>query len=445
MDKFKLGEIATFYNGRAYKNHEFKTKGTPIVRIQNLNNAGTTVYSDLKLEETKYIEYDDLIYAWSATFGPYIWKGKKSIYHYHIWKIQCNENYIKKYFLYYKLHQISNSLKNIGGNGSIFSHITKSFMENYEIYIPKLEVQEKIIHILKTIDDKIELNTQTNQTLEAMAQAIFKHWFIDFAPVHAKANALAAGKTTEQAELATMASISGKTEAEIIKLSNSNPQAYQQLQQTAAAFPSEFVESEMGLVPKGWEVKPVGELFEIGIGKTPPRKENQWFSKKNTDVQWISIKDMGNNGMFVINSSEYLTKDAVDRFNIKRIPQNTVLLSFKLTIGRASITTTETTTNEAIAHFKTGKSYITSEFLYCYLKNFDFEQLGNTSSIATAVNSKTIRNIKIIFPTEAIINLFSNQTISIFEKIKNNTLQNQTLAQTRDTLLPKLLNGEIEL
>ncbi|MCT8744461.1 restriction endonuclease subunit S, partial [Glaesserella parasuis] len=89
--EYKLGEIATFYNGRAYKNTEFKVSGTPIVRIQNLTGEGKIVYSDLNLDENKYIDYGDLIYAWSATFGPYIWKGEKSIYHYHIWKIICNE------------------------------------------------------------------------------------------------------------------------------------------------------------------------------------------------------------------------------------------------------------------------------------------------------------------------------------------------------------------
>ena len=175
---YKLGEIATFYNGRAYKNEEFKSFGTPIVRIQNLTGEGKTVYSDLELDANKYIATGDLIYAWSATFGPYIWKGSKSIYHYHIWKIECNEQLLDKQYFYYKLKVISDSLQD-RGNGTLFVHITKAFIESFEISIPPIETQRRVANILSTLDDKIELNRQTNTTLEAIAQSIFREWFLD--------------------------------------------------------------------------------------------------------------------------------------------------------------------------------------------------------------------------------------------------------------------------
>ena len=126
--EYKLGEIAKFHNGRAYKNSEFKNQGTPIVRIQNLTGLGKTVYSDLTLDANKYIEKGDLIYAWSATFGPYLWKGKKSIYHYHIWKIECDNNLLNKTYFYYTLKHISDALKEAGGTGTLFVHITKGFI-----------------------------------------------------------------------------------------------------------------------------------------------------------------------------------------------------------------------------------------------------------------------------------------------------------------------------
>lgn len=111
------------------------------------------------------------------------------------------------------------------------------------------------------------------------------------------------------------------------------------------------------------------EYFDIAIGKTPPRKEHQWFSTNPFDVTWISISDMGSCGTYIRKSSEQLTKEAVEKFNIKVVPDNTVLLSFKLTVGRIAITHGEMTTNEAIAHFKTDKPFI-NEYLYCYLKDF---------------------------------------------------------------------------
>ena len=108
------------------------------------------------------------------------------------------------------------------------------------------------------------------------------------------------------------------------------------------------------------------EFFDISIGKTPPRKESQWFSNNPEDVTWVSISDMGSCGLYIRKSSERLTQEAVKRFNIKVVPDNTVLLSFKLTVGRIAITNGEMTTNEAIAHFKTDCKSI-NEYLYCYL------------------------------------------------------------------------------
>jgi len=245
---FKLGEITRFINGRAYKQSEFKDKGTPIVRIQNLTGVGKTVYSDLELDENKYIDFQDLIYAWSATFGPYIWKGPRSIYHYHIWKLIPKENVADKWFIYYKLLQISNSIRNLG-TGSIFTHITKSLMEGYEVTIPSLPTQKKIAHILSTLDDKIELNRKMNQTLEEMAQTLFKSWFVDFDPVHLKA------KCTSEEELETGAKELGIAK-EILEL-----------------FPNKFVESEMGMIPLGWEVKTLNDVVDFQNGYSFKSKE----------------------------------------------------------------------------------------------------------------------------------------------------------------------------
>ena len=116
------------------------------------------------------------------------------------------------------------------------------------------------------------------------------------------------------------------------------------------------------------------EYFDISIGKTPPRKEAQWFSMNPTDCIWVSISDMGRCGMYIADSSEYLTHESVDKFNIKVVPDNTVLLSFKLTVGRVAITDGAMVTNEAIAHFKTDKPEI-NEYLYCYLKDFNYQTM----------------------------------------------------------------------
>lgn len=186
------------------------------------------------------------------------------------------------------------------------------------------------------------------------------------------------------------------------------------------------------------------EYFDIAIGKTPPRKEHQWFTTDPDDVTWVSISDMGSCGTYISNSSEQLTREAVDKFNIRVIPDNTVLLSFKLTVGRIAITHGKMTTNEAIAHFKTEKPYI-NEYLYCYLKDFNYQTMGSTSSIATAVNSKIIKAMPFIVPTDDEIAHFHAVAGPIFAQILNNQLESDSLAALRDTLLPKLMSGELDV
>lgn len=149
-----LSEICQVINGRAYKNTEFKTEGTPIVRIQNLSNGGNTVYSDLELPPEKYIVREDFIYAWSATFGPHIWRGPKSIYHYHIWKMEVDESVISRYFLYLSMFRKTEAMKN-AGTGSIFTHLTKKIMESQHVLIGDQAINKKFSDIIVPIFDQI--------------------------------------------------------------------------------------------------------------------------------------------------------------------------------------------------------------------------------------------------------------------------------------------------
>lgn len=195
-----------------------------------------------------------------------------------------------------------------------------------------------------------------------------------------------------------------------------------------------------------WEEKELREIVDISIGRTPPRKETKWFSTNPSDVKWLSIKDMGAGDVFLFNTSEYLTKEAVETFSIPIIPKNTVVLSFKMTVGRVGITTEDMLSNEAIAHFKfTNKTPITKEYLYLFLKSFKYDSLGSTSSIVTAINSAMIKQMQIIIPDEVIMKKFEEQTQYIFDKIYSNQKQIQTLIQTRDGLLPRLMSGEVKL
>ena len=189
---------------------------------------------------------------------------------------------------------------------------------------------------------------------------------------------------------------------------------------------------------------PMEEYFHISIGKTPPRKESYWFSRNRNDVKWVSIADMGDNDVFISESSEFLTTKAVEKFNIVQVPDNAVIMSFKLTVGRISITDGILSTNEAIAHFKSHNKEL-NEYLYCYLTYFNFQNLGSTSSIATAINSKIIKNMPFILPDNDSLNEFHNFAYPLFQLIKTNLRENKKLKNIRDALLPKLISGELDI
>ncbi|MCW8193377.1 restriction endonuclease subunit S [Proteobacteria bacterium 005FR1] len=346
--------------------------------------------------------------------------------------------------------------------------INRNHLHKAKIYVPTNPgYQRNLAEKLWAFDRKTVVNTQLNQTLEQIAQTIFKCWFVDFEPTRAKIAARerwrAANEcvgtssptcyadqfdtprpasTLEQAMTrAAMAAISGKSEAELDQLS---PDQQQQLKAIADLFPDALVESVWGEIPEGWCYRKAIEVADVAIGKTPPRKEPLWFSGNSSGVPWVSIKDLGTSGAFIKATSEYLTEEAVNKFKIRRIPDKTVLLSFKLTIGRVSISDGEVVSNEAIAHFRlTEKSAISSEYLYLYLKNFDYAALGSTSSIATAVNSKTIKNMPIMLPSVDILRSFESVMRPIFLLIRNQLSEIRSLSFMRDSLLPELMSGNL--
>lgn len=298
-----------------------------------------------------------------------------------------------EYLYYYLKSPFGQQNISRGTVGAVQAKLPIKNIQDFSIICPELiSDQRRIASILSSLDRKIELNNKINADLEEMAQAIFKNWFVDFEPFK-----------------------DGK-----------------------------FMDSELGMIPEGWKVGRADDFYQINIGKTPPRKEHKWFSTNPADKIWVSIANMGNSGVFISDSSEYLTKEAVDRHNIIMVPRNTILLSFKLTVGRVAIADKELTTNEAIARFiLSDDKYM--EYLYLYLKKYDYNSLGSTSSIATAVNSKTIKGMQMLQPSDKIIDAFHIQVNPIFEKIRSLTKENSRLSLLRDTLLPRLMSGEIEV
>ena len=277
--------------------------------------------------------------------------------------------------------------------GATVPHLKVSDMEHLKIPVPSIEIQNKIAKILSNYDDRIENNLKCIKLLEESTRLTYEEWFLRFR-------------------------IDGK------KLE---------------------IDSETGL-PFGWENKKAIELLNVKIGKTPPRGEAQWFTTDDKGVKWISIKDMKKSSTYVFNSSEKITSEGVTKYNMNLAKTGTVLLSFKLTVGEVRITTEDMVTNEAIAHMNIKKdSILFEEYIFLYLKSFNFDTLGSTSSIGTAINSQIVKAMPIIVPTKRTLEQFEKVAKLIFHEINNLQIQNQLLRESRDILLPRLMTGMIDV
>lgn len=176
-----LGGICKIINGRAYKQDELLINGKyKVLRVGNFFSNSNWYYSNLELDQSKYCDKDDLLFAWSASFGPKIWDEGKTIFHYHIWKMVANPEFIDKHYLYYYL---LNSVKSMmaSTHGSIMLHLTKDFMEKLPITFPKdISYQKKMVKILVDIDKKISLNKKAMSNFESIARLTYKFWFEHF-------------------------------------------------------------------------------------------------------------------------------------------------------------------------------------------------------------------------------------------------------------------------
>ena len=167
--------FAKYINGRAYKRSEWEKNGIPVVRLQNLTGSGQEYYySTLNLPEQQYMDSGDLIFMWSASFGPFIWKLGKAIYHYHIWKIEYNKSQIDKLFYFYKLYELTKVIKE-QSDGSTMLHLTKNKMENYKLnFPPTLSEQKAIANILSDMDTEIAALKKRRDKTQNIKQAMMQ-------------------------------------------------------------------------------------------------------------------------------------------------------------------------------------------------------------------------------------------------------------------------------
>lgn len=403
-EKVNIGDVAQVSSSKRIFAKEYVEKGVPFYRskeiIEKSNNEDISQKLFISFErfneiKTKYgvPGFGDILLTSVGTLGvPYLVKDEEFYFKDGNLTWFYNFSRIDSKFLYYwflspySKYQIYS--KQIG---STQKALTISNLKRFEILLPPIIEQEIIVSILSALDQKIEANNKIISNLESQAQAIFKSWFVDFEPFQ----------------------------------------------------DGEFVESELGMIPKGWAVRTIKEMSEdIITGKTPPTKFEENFGNY---MPFIKIPDM-HDKVYVINTEVSLSMEGMMTQKNKTLPKNSICVSCIATVGLVNLVFENSQTNQQINSI-IAKKEISPYYIYCYMKTlFDYlNAIGSSGSTTKNINKVTFSKIKIINPVKEIMVKFDGVSNTLFENIRNLQIQNQKLAQTRDTLLPKLMSGEIDV
>ena len=401
----RLGEIGELINGRAYKKEELlKTGKYRVLRVGNLFTNNEWFYSNLELPKEKYCQAGDLLYAWSASFGPYIWNGAKTIFHYHIWNVRYNQSIVTRDYLYYFLEFDKSSIRN-STTGTTMIHISMENMNPRFIPLPPLAEQQRIVAKIEELMPLVEQYGKAQSKLETLNSNIreqLKKSVLQYA---------IEGKLVPQCEEdGTAEDLLQEIQAEKQRLYTEGKLKKKDLTHSTI-FRGEdnkyfekkgeeiiCIDEEIPFdIPDSWEWVRLGCISKFSIGKTPERGNSRYW--ENGVYPWVSISDMKPNE-YIHSTREKVSQDAVDKCFGDISPKGSLLMSFKLTIGRTSILQMESYHNEAIV---TLTPFIDLNYT---LRNYLFYILPVTSNMGESndaikgktLNSKSLFNILIPLP-----------------------------------------------
>lgn len=382
--KCKLKDFCTVINGRAYSQKELLDKGKyRVLRVGNFFSSDRWYFSDLELSAEKYCNKGDLLFAWACSFGPRIWDGEdRTIFHYHIWKLDIDSAIVDKKYLYYLL-KISVDSMTAGTHGSVMMHITKSDMENFEFDIPTLEVQKKIAAILSALDEKIAINRAINENLYHSLSLSFKNDYWDKAIDHSEWVMTTLDETTSR--------------------------------------------------------------FGTGLN---PRKN---FVLGHGNNYYVTIKNMGNNRIYLDDRCDKIDDEAIRKIQMRSdLKVGDLLFSGIGTIGRVFLIdkpATNWNTSESVFNLRPNAK-VSSEFLYLLLLNNDMQDYAislASGSVQKGIRMADLKKYSFFLPTSDVIKRLTSLWKPLIKQIKANEVESDSLAVLRDTLLPKLMSGEIDV
>ena len=417
----RMSTVMTFYNGRAYKKPELLLQGKyPVLRVGNLFTNNSWYYSDLELEDDKYCDKNDLLYAWSASFGPFIWQGSKCIYHYHIWKINHSRLLLKEY-LYYYLMADTVSIKQVG-HGVSMLHVTKEGMEQRLIAIPPFAEQCQIVKKIKTLFPLIEQYDFTETKLTSLNESfpdLLKKSILQQAVMgklipqdenDEPASVLLERIRAEKQKLIAEGKIKkDKNESVIFRRDNSH---YEKLNGIERCIDDEIPFK----IPDSWEWIRLGNIGDWGSGATPSRSNPEYY---NGDIPWLKTGDL--NDGYIEYIPEKISLIALKKTSIRLNPTGSVLIAmYGATIGKVGILTFPSTTNQACCACFPIEIY--NEYLFYFLmsQKTSFVKRGEGGAQPNISKEKIIATLMPLPPLTEQFRIAKtlNEVLNEIEKLK---------------------------
>ncbi|WP_019385585.1 restriction endonuclease subunit S [Acinetobacter venetianus] len=396
-----LGSICKIINGRAYKQNELLDEGKyKVLRVGNFFSNSSWYYSDLELEDSKYCNNGDLLFAWSASFGPKIWTHDKTIFHYHIWKMEEDKKFIDKHYLYYYLLNSVQSMM-ASTHGSIMLHLTKDFMEKMLITFPTdVEYQKRVVKILVDIDKKIDINEKLISNLVSVATTTYQFWFEHF------------------------------------EFPDENGKPYK-----SSLGKMKFSEILDKNIPETWEVGSLSELFLF----------NPKLSVKKGEI--ASYIDMD-----ALPLKGFMTKKALKKaysggMKFQKNDIAVARITPCLENGKTALFTR--LNDEEIAFGSTefiilrGRENPIPYFGACLARSETFRSFAISNMTGTSgrkrIDHKVLSALVVPLPSKDLLIKFETAMEPIFKKMDSLTNINQSLLELRNWLLPMLMNGQISI
>lgn len=424
-ESHSLYSLADWLNGMAFRDFQFSDTGKPVIKIAELKNGitGQTKFTEGSYAKEYLIESGDMLFAWSgqpdSSLDVFYWRGEDGWLNQLIFKLTPHDNCDDRFF-FYILKYLNPNFVQIARNKQTtgLGHVTKKDLERLEVSIPTLPVQREIAQILGAFDDKIELNRRMNETLEALARALFKCWFVDFTPVRIKAEAVERSEDPNAA-LSRPASEGGLGLAPDI----------------AALFPDSFEDSELGEIPGGWEVGKLGMVAREVRNQADPKtleSETPYIGLEHMPRHSIQLSEWGHSGN-VTSGKSWLEKGNILFGKLRPYFHKVGIAPVK------GVCSTDIVVIDAVSP----DWYMLA---LAHLSSDEFVEYTNRSSTGTKMPRTSWRimaDYEIVLPDKRIAAAFTEIGLSLTALLDTQIRQGRSLAETRDLVLPELMSGAL--